>query len=69
MPTPRPVVDSTFDQRTQKQAGRLPGGCLHSGFRCGLPVCQRMGHGDTLIKRPAYEDLGGGRFETCPECT
>ncbi len=37
----------------------------------GCRFCQRMGRtGDTLIKRPAYEDLGGGRFlETCPECT
>ena len=37
----------------------------------GCRFCQRMGRtGDTLIKRPAYEDLGGGRFlETCSECT
>lgn len=40
-------------------------------FVAGCRFCQRMGRtGDTLIKRPAYEDLGGGRFlETCPECT
>ncbi len=37
----------------------------------GCRFCQRMGRtGDTLIKRPAYEDLGGGRFlENCSECT
>ena len=40
-------------------------------FVAGCRFCQRMDRtGDTLIKRPAYEDLGGGRFlETCPECT
>ena len=40
-------------------------------FVAGCRFCQRMGRtGDTLIKRPAYEDLGRGRFlETCPECT
>ena len=40
-------------------------------FVAGCRFCQRMGRtGDTLIKRPSYEDLGGGRFlETCPECT
>ena len=40
-------------------------------FVAGCRFCQRMGRtGDTLIKRPAYEDLGGGRFlETCSECT
>ena len=40
-------------------------------FVAGCRFCQRMGRtGDTLIKRPAYEDLGGARFlETCPECT
>ncbi len=40
-------------------------------FVAGCRFCQRMGRtGDTLIKRPAYEDLGSGRFlETCPECT
>jgi oligopeptide/dipeptide ABC transporter ATP-binding protein len=40
-------------------------------FVSGCRFCQRMDReGDSLTMRPAYEELGGGRFlETCPECT
>ena len=40
-------------------------------FVSGCRFCQRMERrGDSLTVRPAYEELGGGRFlETCPECT
>jgi peptide/nickel transport system ATP-binding protein len=40
-------------------------------FVSGCRFCQRMGReGESLAERPAYEELGGGRFlETCPECT
>lgn len=40
-------------------------------FVSGCRFCQRMGReGESLTERPAYEELGGGRFlETCPECT
>jgi len=40
-------------------------------FVSGCRFCQRMGRAvDSLTERPAYEEIGGGRFlETCPECT
>jgi len=40
-------------------------------FVSGCRFCQRMGRDvDSLTERPAYEEIGGGRFlETCPECT
>ena len=40
-------------------------------FVSGCRFCQRMDRsGDSLTVRPAYKELGEGRFlETCPQCT
>ncbi len=40
-------------------------------FVSGCRFCQRMERdGETLNSRPAYEEVGSGRFlETCPACT
>ena len=57
----RPVIlDSTFDQRTQKQAQNdYRTGCLHSGFCCGLPVLPTHGpHRRYLDQTPCLRRSG-----------